>query len=73
MACIQLSIFDDVGESWDAVKDLDQDLTSLELTQAMEYIKFYYQLDLCNKKKSGSHEEFNYFIGSHLCHLHYHL
>lgn len=42
MACIQLSIFDDVGESWDAVKDLDQDLTSLELTQAMDYIKFYY-------------------------------
>ena len=36
--------FDDVGESQSAAKDFDQDLTSLEFKQTMEYINFQYQV-----------------------------
>ena len=36
--------FDDVGESQIAAKDFDQDLTSLEIKQTMEYINFHYQI-----------------------------
>jgi hypothetical protein len=36
--------FDDVGESQNAAKDFDQDLTLLEFKQTMEYINFHYQI-----------------------------
>jgi hypothetical protein len=36
--------FDDVGESQNAAKDFDQDLTSLEFKQTIEYINFHYQI-----------------------------
>ena len=56
--------FDDVGKLCDAAKDFDQDLTSLEFKQAIEYINFHYQIDHQNNKKSGSHDEFHCFVGS---------
>ena len=54
--------FDDVGESQDAAKDFDQDLTSLELKQTMEYINFHYQIAHQTNKKSGSHDEFHCYV-----------
>ena len=36
--------FDDVGESQNAANAFDQDLTSLEFKQTMEYIIFHYQI-----------------------------
>jgi hypothetical protein len=57
--------FDDVGDSQNAANDFDQDLTSLEFKQTMEYINFHYQIAHQNNKKSGSHDEFHCFVGSH--------
>ena len=65
--------FDDVGVSQNAAKDFDQDLTSLEFKQTMEYINFHYQIAHQNNKKSGSHDEFHCFVGCCPYLLYYHL
>jgi hypothetical protein len=65
--------FDDMGESQNAAKDFDQDLTSLEFKQTMDYINFLYQIAHQNNKKSGSHDEFHCFVGSCPYLLYYHI
>ena len=58
-----------MGESQNAAKDFDQDLTSLEIKQTMEYINFHYQIAIWNNKKFGSFYEFHCYVGS--CHTFY--
>jgi hypothetical protein len=69
----QLRQFDDMGESSDINKDFDADICSFQLNQTMDYINFDYQIDHINSKKSGIHDDFEFYVGSHSFPLYYHL